>query len=636
MAGLWQRLCGVLGLLQLTLPICFLYPTLSTLPRLTDDTELPLQGFEVVKGTFSHHFLSVGYHKVVEIPAGAQNISIRETTKSRNYLALKTQSGVSIVNGNWGIDRPGVFIAVGTQLTYRRPNEIRSRIGESIAAPGPLTEDLHVYLIYQQPGPRVYYEYSVPLYNTHPSPEPTPPDILSLVETVDPASPHKDSNIGDINSNEIPKDTPRPSPAAPEPEVKPDPLPTYSWSQDGHTVCSATCGTGRREALWRCAEAESLLSVSDDLCDPALRPPTREEDCIAQPCPAHWDLGEWSECSRRCGPGTQNRQVICRQVTHAHANGTETTATVGAGLCGVLEVPVTKASCQLKICSQWQIRSEWSSCSVPCGVGQRSREVVCVGDQGDVEEDSECNLAMKPETLENCDMGACARSWFTSPWSRRCSAECGEGSQTRTAVCLMDHVTDLPLDSCEGARPSEVTLCNLGPCEKRLEWYTGLWGQCSAECGNGTQTRGVACLLNSNGSMEVVDQLKCSHLPQPITSQPCFLAPCGGRWYATDWSACSASCDGGYRVREARCLADNVASSDRCDPAAAPQSREECNAWPCVSETDSSCRDQYHNCAVVVQARLCVYPYYRGACCAACSSAPKPYAHRFLNKHIRR
>lgn len=59
---------------------------------------------------------------------------------------MQTQSGVSIINGNWVIDRPGIFTAVGTQFTYRRPNEIRSRIGESITAPGPLTDDLHVYV----------------------------------------------------------------------------------------------------------------------------------------------------------------------------------------------------------------------------------------------------------------------------------------------------------------------------------------------------------------------------------------------------------------------------------------------------------------------------------------------------------
>uniref|UniRef100_A0A665WRX6 ADAMTS/ADAMTS-like Spacer 1 domain-containing protein n=1 Tax=Echeneis naucrates TaxID=173247 RepID=A0A665WRX6_ECHNA len=138
------------------------------------------QGYEMVKGNFSRTFVHVGYHKIAEIPAGARNILIQEAVKSRNYLALRTKTGISIINGNWVIDRPGIFIAVGTQLTYRRPNEIRSRNGESITAPGPLNEDLHVYLIYQQPEPSVYYEYSVPLRNTHPTPEPA--DILPLGE----------------------------------------------------------------------------------------------------------------------------------------------------------------------------------------------------------------------------------------------------------------------------------------------------------------------------------------------------------------------------------------------------------------------------------------------------------------------
>lgn len=110
-------------------------------------------------------------------------------------------------------------------------------------------------------------------------------------------------------------------------------------------------------------------------------------------------------------------------------------------------------------------------------------------------------------------MGACARSWFTSLWSHRvtlkcvlvcasgeknavklsftewecvcvrpcyihqCSAECGQGNRTRTTVCLMNHVTDLPLDSCEGEHPAELTSCDSGPCQNRLEWYTGPWGQ---------------------------------------------------------------------------------------------------------------------------------------------------------------
>ncbi|XP_033479643.1 thrombospondin type-1 domain-containing protein 4 [Epinephelus lanceolatus] len=639
MAGLWQQLGSLrqgraLALLHL---IGLLYPPLGALPWDTKAGKPPLEGFHVVKGNFSRTFLRIGYHKIAEIPAGARNISIRETIKSRNYLALQTQSSVSIINGNWVIDRPGIFTAVGTQLTYQRPNEIRSRNGESITAPGPLTEDLHVYLIYQQPGPSVYYEYTVPLRNTHPTPEPgTPSDILPLVETVGPSHSGEKDHQGGTTNNDITKEKPHPNQVPSDPSKKSDPQPTYTWTKRRHTECSATCGTGRRQVFWECVEEDSQATVPADLCDPALEPTNREEDCNTQSCPAYWDVGEWSECSRRCGPGTQHRQVICRHVTHVHTNGTETSVTVAQELCGSHDRPVTKAICQLKICSQWEIRSEWSPCSVPCGVGQRSREVVCVSNQGDVEEDKECNMNLKPDTLQNCDMGACARSWFTSVWSQRCSAECGQGNRTRMAVCLIDHVTDLPLDSCEEERPSEVTLCDSGPCDNRLEWFTGPWSQCSAECGNGTQTRSVACILNNDGRMEAVDQLKCSSLPQPITSQPCRLKPCGVQWYVTEWSACSRICSGGYRVREVRCLADNITPSDRCDPSLIPESREECNKQACVAEINPSCSDQYHNCVVVVQARLCVYPYYRSVCCASCSRAQKTYPNSFQKNYIRR
>ncbi|XP_061627953.1 thrombospondin type-1 domain-containing protein 4 isoform X2 [Phyllopteryx taeniolatus] len=129
-------------------------------------------------------------------------------------------------------------------------------------------------------------------------------------------------------------------------------------------------------------------------------------------------------------------------------------------------------------------------------------------------------------------IGTCACSWFTSQWSRQ-----------------------------------EVTSCNSGPCQNRLEWFAGPWGQCSAECGNGTQTRRVACILQNKGRTEVVAPVKCSATPQPITAQPCTLKLCGVRWYVTAWSTCSRSCNGSFRAREVRCLTDNVAPSEQCDPA---------------------------------------------------------------------
>lgn len=179
-----------------------------------------------------------------------------------------------------------------------------------------------------------------------------------------------------------------------------------------------------------------------------------------------------------------------------------------------LNIVTTNSLFALGFLSPHVSRPPSPQCSVPCGVGQRSREVVCLSNQGEVEHDEECNTNLKPDTLQNCDMGACARSWFTSLWSQRvmckcapvggegrgwatesrsqftwirvcvapcsihqCSAECGEGNRTRSTLCLMNHVTDLPLDSCEGERPERVTSCDSGPCQNRLDWYTGPWGQ---------------------------------------------------------------------------------------------------------------------------------------------------------------
>ncbi|DAA25776.1 TPA: thrombospondin, type I, domain containing 4 [Bos taurus] len=118
-------------------------------------------GCQVVSGVFKHALTSLGYHRVVEIPQGATKINITEMHKSNNYLALRSRSGRSIINGNWAIDRPGKYEGGGTMFTYKRPNEISSTAGESFLAEGPTNEILDVYMIHQQPNPGVHYEYVI-------------------------------------------------------------------------------------------------------------------------------------------------------------------------------------------------------------------------------------------------------------------------------------------------------------------------------------------------------------------------------------------------------------------------------------------------------------------------------------------
>ncbi|XP_005987839.2 thrombospondin type-1 domain-containing protein 4 [Latimeria chalumnae] len=580
---------------------------------------------KIVSGVFKHSLMNVGYHKIVEIPEGATKINITEMSKSRNYLALRSRSGRSIINGNWAIDRPGKYEGGGTMFTYRRPNEISTTAGESFLADGPTNEALDVYMIYQQPNPGVHYEYILPTDNTI-SPQ-LPPHIrpgdpfngqLGVTDSTNPIQTGTDSaQVSELYPDRQPSRFP---PNNQVPAVQPPRrYREFNWKQVGTTECTTTCGRGSRYPIFHCVNRNTQAEVSEGLCDISFKPSAEEEACNVNPCPAFWDIGEWSECSKTCGLGMQHRQVLCRQ------NYANRTLTVQPNRCLNLEKPETTTTCQLKICSEWQIRTEWTSCSVPCGVGQRTRDVKCVSNLGDIVDDEECNMKLRPNDVENCDMGACAKSWFFTEWSHQCSAECGEGVRTRSVVCMTNHISSLPLEGCGNERPSANTACSNGPCESRMQWFTGAWSQCSAECGNGTQQREVVCIRMSGDSFTVMSPNECSSLERPPRHQSCFLKSCGAKWYHTEWSTCSKSCEAGFQLREVRCLSDDMTPSDNCDPQLKPNDRETCNTQECVPQIDENCKDKYYNCNVVVQARLCVYNYYKTACCASCT--------RVANRH---
>ncbi|XP_048025061.1 thrombospondin type-1 domain-containing protein 4-like isoform X1 [Megalobrama amblycephala] len=582
---------------------------------------------KLVSGLFQHSLSKVGYHKIVEIPPGATKINVTEMVKSRNYLALLSRSGRSIINGNWAIDRPGMYEGVGTMFTYRRPNEISSTAGESFLAEGPTNEILDVYMIYQQPNPGVHYEFIMPSENAVDAQRPEENQLdVNVVNGQTDSDANGKSTLEGHEGSGVKHPPPIPDnqlPAAP-PSTR---FREYNWKLSGSTDCSASCGKGSRYSVFVCVHRVTHAHVPTGLCDSSTKPSAQEEPCNVQPCPAFWDIGEWSECSKMCGLGLQHRQVLCRQ---AYANRT---LNVHISRCQHLEQPETSSTCQLKICSEWQIRSEWSPCSVPCGVGQRSREVHCVSNVGDIVEDEECNMKLRPSDMENCDAGPCTKSWFFSEWSAQCSADCGMGVRTRGVLCLSNHISSLPLEGCGSERPAEAQPCNNGPCESRTEWFTGPWSQCSAECGTGSQQRAVVCLMRSDEGFAVMPAYECSSLDRPLSQQSCFIKACGAKWFHTDWSACSKTCEAGYRVREVRCLSDDhMTTSERCEETLKPHEREECNPEPCLPLIDEKCRDKYFNCNVVVQARLCVYDYYQTACCVSC----RRVAHRSSGRWRRR
>lgn len=115
-------------------------------------------------------------------------------------------------------------------------------------------------------------------------------------------------------------------------------------------------------------------------------------------------------------------------------------------------------------------------------------------------------------------------------------------------------------------------------------------------------------------------------------------------------SQCSRSCGKGLQMREVRCLTPEKKHNLNCDSSTKPEREQICNTIPCSPQVsgrcvlrvkvyfigscsrspptslsssliDENCRDRRHNCVMVVQARLCVYSYYKTACCASCTQS---------------
>lgn len=55
-------------------------------------------------------------------------------------------------------------------------------------------------------------------------------------------------------------------------------------------------------------------------------------------------------------------------------------------------------------------------CSAECGRGQRTREVACLSADDRVVPENKCE-GSRPKSMELCDMGSCAKTWFFSRWS---------------------------------------------------------------------------------------------------------------------------------------------------------------------------------------------------------------------------
>lgn len=66
--------------------------------------------------------------------------------------------------------------------------------------------------------------------------------------------------------------------------------------------------------------------------------------------------------------------------------------------------------------------------------------------------------------------------------------------------------------------------------------------QCSKECGNGTSTREVVCVVFLSGTFRATLDIECNPESRPNSTQPCNPDVCPPHWYYTDWSPVWGRC----------------------------------------------------------------------------------------------
>lgn len=399
------------------------------------------------------------------------------------------------------------------------------------------------------------------------------------------------------------------------------PLEEYVWRLSDNGDCSRPCGGGIFEQVYKCFNTATLDIVEESNCDNSSKPESHFVVCNAEPCTPTWHTSEWSTCSAHCGEGYQTRTVTCSQRISA-----TDTQPLDDMYC-TSQKPASQKQCYAGSCYRW-VSGSWGDCSKKCGIGLRRRLVQCRDDAGRVVSRDYCDQS-EPKSEESCDMGSCVGQWYHSNWDDKCSVACGTGVLRRRVYCATTSGQLLHDENCDVTYKPETekpcisqTLCGNGT------WFTGPWSQCSTSCGDGIQSRHVVCMVLSRNQMAPAADSECDVGAKPRDRKNCRERDCGYLWLRSEWSECSKTCGGGWKTRSVKCVDDRMDSSALCREEERPSESDSCNTTKCLEskeDKDNSCSDKYPNCAVVVQANLCRYPYYQRKCCQSCSSqGPRP------------
>ncbi|NXT23228.1 ATS7 metalloproteinase, partial [Syrrhaptes paradoxus] len=177
--------------------------------------------------------------------------------------------------------------------------------------------------------------------------------------------------------------------------------------------------------------------------------------------------------------------------------------------------------------------------------------------------------------------------WRFGSWTT-CTATCGTGVQRQVVHCVEKLAGIVEERFCDAlTRPDDQQrTCNEEPCPAR--WWVGEWQKCSVSCGrSGLMKRTVLCIQSVGlDEQRALQQADCQHLAKPDATAPCHQeVPCPSQWAVGNWSECSATCGNGTQSRPVYCSNSTGAA---CDPADRPRWESACSLPRCPEKPDSA------------------------------------------------
>ncbi|XP_027724545.1 A disintegrin and metalloproteinase with thrombospondin motifs 12 [Vombatus ursinus] len=179
---------------------------------------------------------------------------------------------------------------------------------------------------------------------------------------------------------------------------RPDPAkrchlrPCAGWKVGTWSKCSRNCGGGIKVREARCVNSRDHRNLRPFHCQLLEDKPQLSTACNTEPC-LEWKTEPWSQCSKSCGGGTQERLVHCP-----------------GGRCDWQMRPDSTRHCNSHSCSHW-VKGMWNLCTVSCGGGIQQRTVQCINPESNKTEDpSLCEYTPKPLESQKCNEQECSKN----------------------------------------------------------------------------------------------------------------------------------------------------------------------------------------------------------------------------------